>query len=151
MILTATRDHQDANCTLSTLPVGAITFDILELPWRPDPPALCGHPSDSCVPVGTYQLVLHNTAAHPNTWALVNPAFGIYHEPGDIPDGELARYAVLLHEGNFPKDSLGCLLIGRSRQLVNGEWMVTDSRNALAAFKAAVPWQEHTLILRSVV
>jgi Family of unknown function (DUF5675) len=151
MILTATRDHQDANCTLSTLPVGSVNFDILELPWRPNPPALCGRLSDSCVPVGTYQLVLHNTMAHPHTWALVNPAIGIYHEPGDITDGEVARYAVLLHEGNFPKDSLGCLLIGRSRELVNGAWMVTDSRNALAAFKAAVPWQEHTLIVRSSI
>ena len=40
----------------------------------------------------------------------------------------------------------GCCAVGRERQFIGNEWMVLDSRDAYAAFAAAVPWEAgHTL------
>lgn len=145
MNLTLVRDYAGEDCTLGPLTVNGHTFDTLAPPWKADPRGVCGHPDQSCVPAGEYQLVPHDTPAHPRTWALVNSALGIYHET--VPEGCFGRTAVLLHTGNFPRDSLGCILIGRTRRYVGEQWMVTDSRNAFAEFKAILPWTEHVLTI----
>lgn len=147
MNLTLIRDYSDREVTLGQLTAGSLTLQTLELPWNAWPPHACGHPDTSCVPAGEYQLVLHNTVSHPKTWALVNPVLGIYHEPGDIPDGEGARCAVLIHPGNTVKDSLACILVGRQRRLVAETWMITESRDAMEALQAMVPWFEQTLTI----
>lgn len=149
MHLVLVRDTEHADATLGTITIGSLVLQTLELPWVPDPPALCGHPDLSCVPSGDYRLVLHDSARHPKTFALVAPSLGVYHMPADIPAGCVGRYAVLIHQGNWASDSEACLLLGRGRSYVNGRSMVTFSDAAMDAFKALVPWIEgHTLTIQ---
>lgn len=146
MHLAIIRDTARAEAILGTLTIGSLVLQTLELPWVPIDGTVCGHPDTSCVPPGDYSLVLHDSVKHPRTFALSNPALGIYHAPADIPADCIGRSLVLLHNGNYPADSLGCILLGRGRSFVNGHAMVTNSDVALNAFKALVPWIEgHSL------
>jgi Family of unknown function (DUF5675) len=148
LILTRDADQADDRVTQGVLAIGP-PFQTIEPPWVPDPnggPA--GDPGASCVPPGIYQLALHNTPEHPFTWALVNPALGIYHEPGDIPAGAKGRFAVLLHPGNTVLDSKGCIVVGLARSNLFAQPGVVDSQVAFAQLKALLPWiAGHTLTI----
>jgi hypothetical protein len=153
-----TRDPARPLCSLGTLLIAELRLDSLERPWVPDPlGGVCGEPDLSCVPLGLYDLVLHDTAEHPKTWALVNPALGIFHEPAGIPLGQRGRFACLIHPGNWAWQSIGCVLPGlgrapsghRSRRRRLQNWMVTDSDVAMEQIRAAVPWAAgHTMEIR---
>lgn len=136
--------------TFGTLEAGAALFQTMELPWVPVPGALCGQPDHSCVPVGTYDLVPHDTMTHPKTWALVNPDLHVYHQPQDIPATEVGRSDCLIHQGNFAHDSMGCILVGMVRGTLNGEPAVLNSATALLQLKAILPWgpqYRHRLVI----
>lgn len=105
----------------------------------------------SCVPEGRYVLERHESAKYGQTWAMVNHALGVYHWPGDRPNGE-GRFACLCcHSGNHAGDVEGCILVGLTAGLGprNGrqEPHVWHSRDAVAQFKAALPWEDHELII----
>lgn len=143
MHLEIIRDTARADAVLGTLTLGSLTLHTLELPWVPVDGALCGKPCASCVPAGDYALVLHNSTEHPKTFELLNPALGVYQAA--IPAGCIGRCEVLLHNGNYPRNSLGCILLGLGRSISNGS-MVTNSDDALHDFQALVPWiPGHTL------
>src|SRR5439155_9311628 len=91
-----------AGFTLGRLSVGGHVYFTIEQPWNDN---LQGH---SCIPEGTYQLVPHSTEAHPDTWAMVNPALDVYHQPIDVPDGRIARSACLIHPANWAFELKGC-------------------------------------------
>ena len=134
-------------CTLGRLTVdAALTLQTLARPWVADPPYLCGPPDTSCVPAGTYELVLHDTPKFPRHFALVNEALGVYHEA--VPGVRVGRTACLLHVANDVDQLEGCIAVGRTREYVGDQWMVLNSRDAYAAFAAAVPWVPgHTLTI----
>jgi hypothetical protein len=103
----------------------------------------------SCVPPGIYNLERHNSPDHPFTWALVNEELGVYHEPGDVPPGAFgARSAILLHTGNSPLDTKGCIIVGSQRTGLFGLPGVLESIVAFEKLKAHLPWVEgHTLTI----
>src|SRR5437588_8254213 len=68
------------------LEAGTLILQTMERPWIPEHGgAPCGEVGKSCVPVGTYDLVLHNSILHPKTFALENPALAVYADPHSIP------------------------------------------------------------------
>jgi hypothetical protein len=118
-----------------------LELQTIEQPWVPEPGgAPCGEPDHSCVPVGVYQLALHNTAEHPRTFALVNPELGIFHEPADIASSSTGRVACLIHSGNIARQSKGCILVGLTRSVLNGLPDVADSHTALTRLLGILPW-----------
>jgi hypothetical protein len=128
-----------------------VELQTLERPWIPAPDGSPGgHPDTSCVPVGVYQLVLHDTPKHPQTWALVNHDLGVWHDPNMVPD-ELkghVRAECLIHSANLVHQLKGCIGVGMDRSLLNGEPDIADSVNAFNTLKAAVPWTEgHVLTI----
>jgi hypothetical protein len=126
------------------LEIGTMILQTMERPWVPDPGgAVCGDPGQSCVPVGIYQLVGHDTVSHPMTWALVNPDLCVYHEPNDVPVSTVGRSAILLHAGNYASDSEGCILVGLTRGELNRIPAVLSSQTALLHLKAALSWPGH--------
>jgi hypothetical protein len=144
MNLALVRDYEDAQVTLGvfTVPVPAppLLLQTLELPWVPLPGAVCGRPDRSCVAAGTYELVTHDTPRHPYTWALVNPALGVYHELDDVPRGVAeCRTAVLLHTANAAYQLEGCIGVGRQRYH-SGTWLLLQSAAGFSDLKAVVPW-----------
>lgn len=142
MNLTLIRDLCAADCTLGRLTAGDVAVDVLERPWVPDPKGPAGQPGRSCVPVGTYALELHDTEAHPKTWALVNRKLGVIHEPdASMPH---ARVACLIHPANFVYELRGCLAPGLKRA---GHTML-QSREAFTRVQSVVPWMPgHTLTI----
>lgn len=153
MQLLLTRDNEippPPDHLYGVMEAGTLILQTTERPWVPEHGgAPCGEPGVSCVPAGTYTLVLHDTPAHPLTFALVNEALGIYHEPHDVPTDLCGRSACLIHAGNFASQSEGCILVGHGRGVLNGKPDVTDSRAALAELLAVVPWiaGKHTLTI----
>ncbi len=123
------------------LEAGTLLLQTIERPWIPEHGgAPCGEVGKSCVPVGTYDLVLHNTILHPKTFALENPTLAVYADPHSIPHDLCGRSECLIHAGNFASQSEGCILVGHARGMLNGVPDVTESRDALAELLAVVPW-----------
>jgi Family of unknown function (DUF5675) len=146
--LTLARLRGDGSRTFGMLTIpGTLTLLTLELPWIPDPMFKGGSPGRSCVPAGLYQLVTHDTPAHPKTWALVSPDLAVYHEPMDIPIHGMGRTACLLHTANLVNQLAGCIAVGDMPGVLTGEVALLDSGDAFGRLKALVPWINHTLLI----
>lgn len=81
----------------------------LECPWKNNEFRV------SCIPVGRYKCIWHNS-----------PKFGWTY----LVTGTEPRTQILFHVGNYPKDTWGCILLGKTRTL-NYVW---NSRQALQEF-----------------
>lgn len=146
MYLTLIRDTATQAFTMGTLEAGGLTFQSIERPWVDAPPGLGGAHGISCVPAGLYELVLHDSDAHPKSFALVNPDLDVWHEPGDVPSARLpyARTTILLHPANRPCELQGCCALGMTRGIAS----VLESRLAFDRFNLVVPWQKgHSLLI----
>jgi hypothetical protein len=96
-----------AEATLGSLYAPALHLPTIECPWRENRPFV------SCVPAGRYRLARHDTEAHPECFALVNPELHVVHEPGEIPAGAAGwRYAILIHVANWASELCGCIAVG---------------------------------------
>lgn len=145
MNLTLHRDYKGDDCSQGKLTLPGFSYDTIERPWKPHPTAPCGQKGVSCVPVGTYKLVKHNSENHPRTWALVNPSLWVYHWDEDVPVGQfgIARTLVLIHPANWATELRGCIAPGRSRAVdPAGRKMVTMSRIAMAELQSVLPWED---------
>ncbi len=111
MKLTLIRDEDNGESTLGRLfAEGEFLCFTLENTWKDNEPRV------SCVPKGTYGL---GTKKYGKYWDKYQPlVIPILH---DVPN----RSQILIHPGNFPKDTLGCILVGNAK----GENAVYDSRN----------------------
>lgn len=146
--------HQpDKDCTLGLLFVpNVLSLVTIELPWIPSP-----NPDDrgglkfkSCVPVGTYQLVRHDSPKHPKTWCLVNPELDVLHYEGDDRDPDEDRTTSLLHVANYVNELQACIGVGtRTAKAPPGKgsgYMVCDSQTAMGLLRTHLPWVDgHTL------
>jgi hypothetical protein len=120
---------------------GEVVVQTIERPW------LANQKGVSCVPEGTYKLVLHNSENHPKSFALVNPLLGVIHWP-DAAYPE-ARTAVLIHVANYASELRGCIAPGIVRGLSGSLGSVLQSKTAMAIFNLLVPWTEgHTLTIK---
>lgn len=139
MNLTLARDTDNGVCTLGALNINGSALQSLERPWVPGPAG--GTKGISCVPPGLYQLVRHDTEAHPRSFALVNEGLGVYHLA--VPPGKEGRTACLIHVANFPNELRGCIALGMERAGNS----VSHSKIAIDRFYNAVPWIDgaHTL------
>lgn len=100
MRLVLRRDYRADNCTMGVLsfstPAEDFVAQTMERPWIPMPGARGGLSGKSCVPQGDYRLERHNSEAHPNTWALVNPELDVIHYEDEHKP--LARCLVLIQD-----------------------------------------------------
>ena len=87
-------------------------FQTLELPWRDNKKRV------SCIPAGVYK-------AKPRS----SPRYGDHLWVRFVPNRDM----ILVHAGNFPKNTEGCILIGMERADLDrdGEPDLTRSRDAL--------------------
>jgi hypothetical protein len=138
------RDFSNAHCTLGTLRSNGVMLQTLERPWIGTAPG--GAKGISCVLPGTYQLVKHDSEAHPRSFALVNPDLHVWHY--EVPFGLQGRTTVLIHVANRPEELRGCIALGMER---NGDG-IGRSRLAVNRFYAALPWEDgaHTLTIEGI-
>ncbi len=85
---------------------------ILELPDKNN------KPQESCIPIGIYTLVPRSTQSKGNHLGVVG-----------VPD----RFLILIHKGNFTRDSQGCQLPGTYFTDLDGDGTidVADSKKAM--------------------
>ena len=146
MNLILTRDVVRTDCTLGLLTLNAHHWQTIERPWIPDESCRGGQAQKSCVPLGFYKLVRHDTPKHPKTWALVNHELDVCADP---ITGK--RSDCLIHPANWAFQLEGCIAPGKGRSWDGHEWMMTDSRAAMTELQAALPWtDEHTIEIRGV-
>lgn len=111
MILTRCQRLKDR--TLGSLVVNDFFgFAVLELPWRDNKTNI------SCIPEGIYQCRVRTS-----------PKYGKHIEVLKVP----GRADILIHFGNFPKDTRGCILIGDRFSDLDGDGLkeVANSKKAI--------------------
>lgn len=92
---------------------GTKTLASLELPWKENQNSI------SCIPKGIYKVTTtYSQKYKKDMWQVM-----------DVPN----RSGVRIHGGNYYTDIEGCILLGLSRQDINGDGKldVTNSRKAL--------------------
>jgi len=90
----------------------------LEKPWRDNINYI------SCIPEGTYKCIKHSGDKFKNVWILL-----------DVP----GRDTVLLHNGNFITDTVGCILVGENFGIFKGLPTVTNSVPTLNKLRTILP------------
>lgn len=149
LILRRERPQPSHKCTLGFLFVGSLSLVTIERPWiqAADPNDKGGEKNRSCVPLGTYKLVRHNSEAHPLTWALVNHELDVVHFEGDDHDPDEDRATCLLHVANYVHNVKGCIGPGTYTEIdPRFGHCVRESRKAMELLRKAVPWtDEHIL------
>jgi hypothetical protein len=77
----------------------------------------------SCIPSGVYRLEKRTSPIVDKTTG------GIFHQGWEI-DGVPGRDLIMIHPGNWATDSNGCVLVGRSHEIIAGLPGVSSSRVA---------------------
>lgn len=80
-------------------------------------------------------------AKFPRTWVLQGPGVSFTKRPG-------FRWPILVHWGNLDENTEGCIVIGRSRGMLNGEPAVLDSVRAVNRMRELVGPRKFTLEVR---
>jgi hypothetical protein len=98
----------------------------LESPWRAnfsDNPKTKQNES-SCIPEGKYLCRKFHGVKFQDVWELL-----------DVP----GRKNILIHQGNFPSNTHGCILVGKKHTYYQGFPIVNDSENALKTLRKILP------------
>lgn len=142
MLVKLVRVESSDEGTFGTLTFEGFKFATAELPWENNAKG------QSCVPLGEYHCIWHNS-----------PRFGNCYELLDVP----GRSHVLIHPGNFAgnepawqSDVEGCILLGERRGVLKNakgkaQKCVTASRAALEKFHKLTDKQDLFLKISGVV
>ena len=126
-----TRDNYAEGATegMLYLPHVDETFYTLELPWKDNEPRI------SCIPTGEYYCEKRES-----------PKFGNRY----ILRGTEPRTYILIHAGNYPRNTYGCILLGTSRGNAEGHPAVWRSKVAIAKFEELMENEPFTLTIQDV-
>jgi hypothetical protein len=119
------RLHDDTTQTLGKLMLFDGMGRVLEL-WTLEPPWRGNARNESCIPLGNYDVRPRQS-----------PKYGEHFEVRDVTD----RSYILVHAGNYAKDTEGCILVGLNLADINGDGVpdVTTSRVALERLRKYAP------------
>lgn len=129
-VVTITRGYKTDEVTLGMLQIEDIPHEpiyTLENPW------VLNKPYISSIPEGEYMGMPFNGNKYKDVYEIV-----------PVQD----RSAILIHHGNYEKDTMGCILVGLSSGMMNGEPAIMQSRNAMAYLKSLLGKEEFAVIIR---
>ena len=109
-------------------PLQPVSGYILE----PGGPSTTTRGQDKRIPAGTYNVDPYSSTSHPIVYRVSNDQV-----PAD-------RY-ILIHTGNYPSNTLGCLLPGSSYSMVNGNYAVWNSGTTLNSLRSLLGGNSATL------
>lgn len=109
-------------------------FYTLENPWLDNQRRI------SCVPEGIYKMGMHNS---PLVTRLTGGDYTRAWEVLDVKD----RTYILVHQGNYTKDTAGCILVGLSSDFQGAEPVVWRSREAFDMFMEKMSQRDSWQIL----
>lgn len=110
---------------------GLFSCYTLELPW------LDNENEISCIPAGTYECEKH-----------VSPTHGECISVKDVP----GRTHILIHKGNYTRNTLGCILVGKSIADIDNDRTldVTSSGATLKKLMDTLPAKFQLEIVRAL-
>lgn len=121
------------NCTTGKLYIDDVFFCYtMENPWLGNKVGI------SCIPKGDYSLRGYQSSRFGESYILKGDEVGHF-------DGEKQRSGILFHRGNGPRDTRGCILLGYGTGIVNSEWAVTNSTQAVKDFLNKLDGYDHKL------
>lgn len=143
MYLLLLRKKQSAQGTFGTLHVfdedwrSSLILSTGELPWHSNNVGI------SCIPPGKYIVTPYKSAKYPNHYKVNNVK---------------GREAILIHEGNFCGDKelgyktnvQGCILVGTSLGVIQGQQAVLSSRLAMMKLREVLQGASWTLEVKGV-
>lgn len=119
MNLIITRFHSDSKHTLGILKITDSkdnclqAFATLELPWHDNEQKI------SCIPASIYRAVIRNS-----------PKFDHHLHITDVT----GREYILMHKGNYTKDTSGCILVGKWFQDLNNDTVIDIANSGAAMY-----------------
>ena len=119
----------NADCTLGRLSYGEFKCFTLELP------DLDNQQDISCIPAGRYRVTKYESPSKGSVLLLHNVVNRTYIE---------------IHAGNFTRQILGCILVGRAIKYLDGDSIpdVSHSKDALNALLSVVPDETEIVVTR---
>lgn len=116
-----------ADRVLGALKIGGQEFATLELPWRDNARDI------SCIPAGRYECRRET-----------HPTYGRILRILDVR----GRSGILIHAGNYPRCTRGCVLLGMGHADIDGDGRpeVVNSRNAMARM-CELLWNDEPIIM----
>lgn len=127
--VTLTRAFSSEAFTIGMLQIKGLQHDpifTLENPW------LNNKRSISCIPTGVYKTVPFSGTKYNSVYQLLN-----------VP----SRSYILIHSGNFERNTSGCLLLGLGASYIGDEFGVTSSKKAVEYFKGLIGDHPFELII----
>lgn len=108
---------------------GQVIAKTLELPWLNNVRFI------SCIQTGQYRTIRHSSDAYPES-------FWVKNVPG--------RYEILIHHGNYKRNTKGCILVGRAWKDIDGDGLrdVTHSKITMGKIYKLLP-KEFTLVIQN--
>lgn len=97
-----------------------------------EPPFLDNESKNSCIPCGNYAVV--------KRWSIKH---GLHFQVLNVPD----RSLILLHSGNFRKDSLGCILVGQRFNFIDFDSHI-DISSSKIAMKSLIALMPYSFVLK---
>ena len=130
MVIELQRIKHSKHQILGKLTINGVRYDTLELPWKDNEPRV------SCIPAGRYDVVKRHS-----------PKYGHHFHVLDVPN----RSYILIHHGNYHRDTLGCILVGIGVKDINGdgELDVVNSKAAMKELNEKLP-KAFILIVREL-
>lgn len=128
-IVTLKRAYQDSRVTLGMLQIHGKEHSpiyTLENPWKDNKPYI------SCVPADEYVCERFSGKKYKDVYEL---------------KGVPGRSAILIHHGNYERNTSGCILLGLSGGMMNGEPAVKQSQSAMHYFKKLMGRDPFVLII----
>jgi len=113
------RTSQSAEGTFGVMLVNGLPVCVTcERPW------LDNHPMTSCIPAGGYHCTQHSSPKFGDVWELQNV-------PG--------RTAILIHPGNWPSDSEGCILVGSTLGKLDDKPAILGAKSTINMLRTILP------------
>lgn len=133
MRLHLVRTHHLKDRTLGTLYVirdNSVLFELktLELPWNDN------KRNASCIPTGTYPISRRHSAKYQNHYIIENTG---------------PRTYILIHYGNFPKDTDGCILVGTDHKDIDYD-KIPDVINSKLALNKLLEYTYREIAISNV-
>ncbi len=121
------RNHENKDGTFGILFVDGMRFGVsLEPPWKDNKMDV------SCIPAGKYRAELIDSEHHGKAYCLRK-----------VPD----RSEILIHPGNWKEDTLGCILVGESNEVIysdrypKGKPGISNSRVTYGKMMKVLGWE----------